>query len=266
MHWLHTTPTLDFDYYLTLGGAVYPLHSAKALAQQLQQSKAVDEQRRHVWLGSKHRHVPNLLNWILLKRKRLIWTTSQNKWEYQLTKRDLHFSKFLIDDIPPSIRHSMSRSNTNSGNQAIYSKEFIQKLVSSTSVKQLFAMSQTMCCCCVEEMTWIAAAFMIGYGQQALEQASMFQLWGGMKGQDCHTSLSNAILTTNETTCYNMPDATLSSTTSDGGAYHYVNGSDLKMLLTSAAHDSGLLFARKFQSNVPESVQLRQWIQKHLHS
>ena len=96
---------------------------------------------------------------------------------------------------------------TNSGNQAVFSYRVVKEFVNSPQVKELFGLAKYGCCCCLEERTWIAAANMIGYGREALETASMFQVWGGEP--ECGDgSMRNALLIPNATICYTSDDAT----------------------------------------------------------
>ena len=44
-----------------------------------------------------------------------------------------------------------------SGNQGVYSYNTVQRLLNSTKVLQLFALSKYSCCCCVEEKLWITS-------------------------------------------------------------------------------------------------------------
>jgi hypothetical protein len=264
MNWLVNDLLLDYDYHLTLGGAVYPLYNAKELALRLKQN------HRDIWLGEL------LQNGMLLKdeaeqaqfhyliRKRLIFTSGETKYQ-QRTKK---YAQSGFEPIVPGFIQTNMTKKTNSGNQAIFSYKFVRQLTLSAQVKELFAIAKYGCCCCLEERTWIAAAGMIGYRDVALEQASMWQVWGGET--TCQSSMNNAILTVNASICYKNEDAT--EIRQQTGQNHrstkeepvYIKGDKVLDALKDAKR-RGFMFARKFKSDDASSMDLLRMIQQELH-
>lgn len=266
MNWLVHTVKLEYDYHLTMGGAVYPLYSAKELALHLQESK------RDVWLGELL-HDGSVLGgeghtqWNYLTRKRLIFTAGEQRKYQQRTKKSNQNG--FVPTIPDFIQTNMTKK-TNSGNQAVFSYKFVKELTMSAEVKHLFALAKYGCCCCLEERTWITAARIIGYKKQALEAANMFQVWGG--GTECKSSMNNAILSSNASLCFKNEDATneavrvLQTTTRkrerpDPILFH----GDKMLEALKDAKKRGFMFARKFKSDDSSSMELLDQIEKELH-
>jgi hypothetical protein len=130
---------------------------------------------------------------------------------------------------------------------------------------QLFAHAKYACCGVLEERTWIAAMFLIGVGQEALDEpGAVWQLWGGSKSLTCESSVNNAILTTNSSTCFKVEDATRGMVRMDGTAF-YIHGDRILPFLKDAKK-RGFLFARKFQSNNKESMDLLETIRNEIHN
>jgi hypothetical protein len=170
--------------------------------------------------------------------------------------------------IPLTIRNAMTRKST-SGNQGIYSHHVIEKLLHSTDVMQLFALSKYGCCCCLEERNWIAALHMIGYGEDALAHTGMFQVWGG-NSYECHGTMNNAVLSTNASICFRSEDPGrrtirgnnhTNQTTTATSMYFY--GNEMWDAIVDAKQ-RGLLFARKFHTDRPDSMEIRHRIQNEL--
>jgi hypothetical protein len=260
MNWLVNDLQLEYNYHFTLDGAVYPLYSASELAQHLQTSK------HDVWLGE-ILHNGKVLNddggyqWISLARKRFVFTKRK---EERLITQKIKRNGFVVT-IPDFIKTNMTKK-TNSGNQGVFSHKFVKELTNSAQVKELFALAKYGCCCCIEERTWIAAARILGYKNQALETASMFQVWGG--GTTCGGSMSNAVLSLNASLCFRTEDASKNVTISDvprkeGGPFHF-HGNEMLEALKNAKK-RGLMFARKFNSQDPSSMELLRIIQSELH-
>jgi len=261
MNWLVNDLKLEYDYHLTLGGAVYPLFGAKELALHLKETK------RDVWLGELlHNGVvltgEDHLQWDYLTRKRLIFTAGERKYQQRTKKTN---QNGFVATIPNFIQTNMTKK-TNSGNQAVFSYKFVKELTNSPEVKALFAIAKYGCCCCLEERTWITAARIIGYKEQALEAASMFQVWGGET--TCGTSMGNAVLGTNASICYKNEDATVGSAvyqeSHKAGDPVYLHGNEVLQALKDAKK-RGFMFARKFKSEDPVAMELLALIQKELH-
>jgi hypothetical protein len=261
MNWLVNTLKLAYDYHFTLGGAVYPLYSAKELAQHL---KAV---KHDVWLGAILHNGKALVGdgmgqWDYLVRKRLIFTSGERK--YQQRTKTTNQNGFVVT-IPDFIKTNMTKK-TNSGNQGVFSHKFLKELTNSAQVKELFSIAKYGCCCCLEERTWIAAARIIGYKKQALEAASMFQVWGG--DSSCKSSMNNAVLSVNASLCFKTEDASENSKFSKEshteGVPFYLYGNEMLAALKDAKN-RGFMFARKFDSEDPSSAELLGIIQSELH-
>ena len=122
---------------------------------------------------------------------------------------------------------------------------------------EIFALSKYGCCCCLEERTWIAALSICGFAEEALQQTSMFQLWGGTS-EECKSSMNNAILDRNATLCFKSEDPGRIDPTSS-----YFRGDQLWDHIVDA-RQRGFLFARKFSSQLPESKSLADKIRKEL--
>ena len=262
MNWLVNDLKLDYDYHLTMGGAVYPLYSSNELALYLKNSK------RDVWLGELLSNGKVLVGdesgqWDYLVRKRLIFTAGEHRKYQQRTKKTKQNG--FVATIPDFIKTNMTKK-TNSGNQAVFSHKFVRQLTNSPQVKELFAIGKYGCCCCLEERTWITAARIIGYKEQALEAASMFQVWGGES--TCGTSMGNAVLSLNASICYKNEDATEGSIvhqqSHQAGDPVYVHGNEVLTTLKEAKK-RGFMFARKFKSEDSNSMELLDLIQRELH-
>jgi len=261
MNWLVNDLKLEYDYHFTLGGATYPLYSASELARHLQTTK------HDVWLGEildqgKSQRGDDRWKDLIL-RKRFIFTTGRRKYQKHIKK--VSRNGFVLT-VPDFITSNMT-TKTNSGNQGVFSYKFVKELTNSPQVKELFAIAKYGCCCCLEERTWIAAAGIIGYQQQALEAASMFQLWGG--GSNCEGTLGNAVLSLNASFCFLNEDASENSTVLSKEAHiqgrpFYFPGNEMLDALKDAKK-RGLMFARKFDSGDPRSVELLGIIQSELH-
>ena len=189
-----------------------------------------------------------------------------------------------------------------SGNQAIFSYGTIHKLLHNPNVLQLFAISKYGCCCCIEERTWIAAMSILDNDennndgddgddnntsllQEALHNTAIFQVWGGGGSSSCRGSMNNAILSQNSSTCFRIehppPQQRLQeqqrqqeegnyswphSSRGRGGPKDptsvYFWGNTTMEILHHAKDHGGYLFARKFDSNNPESMELLTTIMK----
>lgn len=261
MNWITNNLGLEYDYYLTLGGAVYPLFNAEDLLIHLERTK------RDVWLGELT-HGGNLLvdgntdQHHYLMRKRLIYTSGKRKYQ-QRTKK--YLNNGFIPNIPGYIQRNMTKK-TNSGNQGVFSKKFVKELTNSPEVKELFATAKYGCCCCLEERTWIAAASIIGYQKQALARASIFQVWGGK--ETCGSSMNNAVLGVNASICFRNEDATEGSVYLEknhvGGDAVYFKGNETISILRKAKN-RGFMFARKFSSEDSNSMKLLDLIEEKFH-
>jgi len=140
MNWLTEVLKLPYNYLLTLGNAVYPLHDVEELTRYFQKSK------RDIWLGELRNN--NNGGWLsigYLERKRLIFTSGGKKYTQRTKKWKQHG---FVSSIPDYIKANMTEK-TNSGNQAIFSYQVVKKLVSSPQVKELFGMAKYGCCCCL---------------------------------------------------------------------------------------------------------------------
>ena len=257
MHWLTQVIELPFDYYVSLDGASFPLLSPTELVTHLVES------RRQIWLGALfHRGVTvNTDQTAYLKNKRLLATHGESS-SLKLTARvpRIYFANQRLPDL---IRRFMTKK-TNSGNQAIYARSVVEDLATSSNVRELFALSKYGCCCCLEERTWITAMGLIGRQDEALQQAAIWQAWGGTSA-DCKSSMKNAILTRNATVCYKVEDGTVDSHDSPLHFSHgkYFLGNETWARLKNA-RERGILFARKFVSESEPSLDLEHDIETQL--
>lgn len=260
MRWLVYDLELQFDFFLTLGGAAYPLQGAHDLAYSLQQGKQTG---RRVWLGElthKGERVKSPQD-SRLRRKRLVFTRGggnrqfANANDVPLFSKRLPTAAFSGESLPDAIVESMTQKSV-SGNQAIFAYETVKELLDSSSVMELFARSKYGCCCCLEERNWIAALTMIGLQEEALQQASMWQVWGG--AETCQSSMRNALLSRNASLCFRLEDATLDP------PQMYIRG-DVVMDFLKDAKQRGFYFARKFHSDHAGSMELLEDIWLELH-
>lgn len=256
MRWLVYDVELTFDYFITLGGAAYPLQDAHDLAYSLQQIG------RQIWLGeltNKGERVKSPQD-SRLRRKRLVFTgeifdDAGNTNAIPIISKRLPSTTFSGESLPDVIVESMNQKSV-SGNNAIFAYDTVKELLDSPDVMELFARSKYGCCCCLEERNWIAALTMIGLQEEALEQASMWQVWGG--AETCQSSMKNALLSRNASLCYRLEDATLDP------PQMYIRG-DVTMDFLKDAKQRGFYFARKFHSDNPESMELLEDIRTDLH-
>jgi hypothetical protein len=293
LQWLTVDLRLNYDHAVLLDGSAFPLYSALELVATLRQPLY---QTRSVWLGelttkgqresascggtSQTMTKPMQPADHLLTRKRLLFTRQSavanaaavaglklnkrlppNTWQGSTDpSSSTDSSTGSASTIPNDIRNHLMYKST-SGNQGMYSRYVVQQLLNSNQVMQLFALSKYGCCCCLEERNWIAALSMIGYACEALAHTSMFQAWGG-QSVECEGSMKNAVLTTNSTVCFRSENPSLHelNVTDKTG---YFRGQSMWDMMVEAKRQ-GVVFARKFDSDNVDSVQLRQKIQSQL--
>lgn len=258
LRWITVDLNLKYEHAVLIDGSAFPLTSAEGLTLALKQAK-----HRSVWLGElthKGQRVSADQSPAdhLLKQKRLIFTRNNNT--IKLHKR-LPKHVWTADDnglqrriVPDSISDHMVHKST-SGNQGIYSRTIILKLLNSDAVMELFALSKYGCCCCLEERNWIAALSIIGFGEEALEQTSMFQVWGGQSV--CGGTMNNAVLSTNASLCFRSEDPGRNVTDL------YFHGDEMWDYLVDAKR-RGYLFARKFRTDNEDSMDLMSEIRSKL--
>ena len=273
LEWIHHDLKLQYDYHVCIGTSTYPLWDAENLAQAIQSSS------RDVWLGElthKGMRVTNPQDHYI-QNKRLVYTTTPPKpaelesmQEFEVLSQSaqkihkrLPRSVFRDHPLPTTLSQSL-KYKTNSGNQAVFSYAVVDELLASDVVGQLFALAKYGCCCCVEERTWIAALDMVGYGASALQQAAVFQVWGGTEVGTCGSSMGNAYLSQNSSLCFRHEDATaMEDHITDNTENMYFWGRDMWRFLTDAKA-RGFLFARKFHSQHADSTGLLNEIQQKL--
>jgi hypothetical protein len=243
MDWLVHDLELEYDYHVTLGGAVYPLYGASEFAQYLHSSSG------HVWLGELT-HKGNRVHhpqWGVLWKKRLVTTS------YKVTAK----AGFLFaPNVIPNWMDAALQHKSVSGNQAVFSRSTVQAMLQSPKVQHLFALAKYGCCCCVEERTWIAAMDLLGLLDEAKNKRSMYQLWGGDTDR-CVGSMHNAVLDMDETRCFRFEHPDQDDTL-------YVWGNSTWNYLVRAKQE-GVLFARKFRSDHNGSTELLHRIRTTLH-
>jgi hypothetical protein len=240
MDWLVNDLQLPYDYHMVIGGAVYPLHSASEMSQQMYNSST------NVWLGELTHNGQRVQKrqWGLLRKKRLVATSSKAQAKVGN----------LFEPPQEWIRNIMKHKSV-SGNQAVYSRAIVQQMLSHPQVLELFALAKYGCCCCIEERIWIAAMNVLGNLEEAKRNKGMFQVWGG-DSQGCNGSMQNAVLDLNETRCFTSEDP-------DAGGRHFYGNEMWDRLV--AAKKEGILFARKFRSSHKGSAELLQNIREQLH-
>jgi Core-2/I-Branching enzyme len=252
LRWLTIDLKIGYEHAVLLDGSAFPLVTAEQLVTTLQ------EQHRAVWLGELTHKGQRVLDQPadhLLRQKRLIFTRTTNnnlKLHKRLPKQA--WSSTIENEaaarpiVPKTIRDHMVYKST-SGNQGIYSKSVILQLLNSDTVMELFALSKYGCCCCLEERNWIAALSILGYREEALEQTSMFQAWGG--DTVCEGTMNNAVLSKNASLCYRSEDPARNTSTTG----LYFQGDETWDYLVDAKR-RGFLFARKFQTESEDSMEL----------
>ena len=246
---------LQFDYFVTLDGAAYPLYSARDLARALKRSN------RHVFLGElKHfgRKVDNI-DWAynnVLHRFTLTHTYGDGEKGYQPLKPSRKEANLPIGDM----RYFL-KSKTNSGNTAVYSYETVKQLLTSTMAMKIHSFHKYGCCHYPEETEWYAMLNSIFRGPETLQVGSMYQVWEEKLNRRGRVaiSVSNAIQTSNPNQAYILADAYRREV----GNIKYNRTETMTYL--QEAKQRGFLFTRKFDSSNDESVQLRKWIQRQLH-
>lgn len=238
---------VDYDYHIAVCGSVYPLQNPIELAHHLAASS------RDVYLGElthAGQRVKGPQDAYLL-HKRLLYTGGGWKLHKRLPRN-------LFPEVPEWIQSAM-QYKTVSGNQAIFSHRVVTKLLESRQVKELFAKSKYGCCCCLEERNWIAALDLIGHGSARLDPPAVFQAWGGV--EECQSSMNNALLSQNASLCYRDEDATDMEGQTKSNLYFSGNETWARLV---EAKQRGVLFARKFRSDNPESSVLIAAIEEEL--
>ena len=223
------------------------------------------------------------------------------------------------EQVPSGVIRDVMTKKSISGTQGIFSRHVVEKMLASPDVMELFALSKYACCCCVEERNWIAALGIISrssnagedgigddditvhvgapgkkagtvagvdFQQEALRQGSMFELWGGEKGEgtgsECGSSMKNAVLTSDKSVCYKIDDHQLIeaaeagkgiehehhhhvavANSSEPAPQHYFFGNETWSYLR-LAKTMGYFFARKFDSSDAQSMELVQDVQLKL--
>jgi hypothetical protein len=176
---------------------------------------------------------------------------------------------------PPDWLEASMHHKAVSGNQAVYSYRVVEQLVTNPRIKQLFALAKYGCCCCLEERTWIAAMDMLGLAEQAKAQYSMYQLWGGMQPKEngvmeCSKGgMKNAVLEWNHQfhskgsiKCFRSENAYYKNETTQSSGF--MDSTEVWEDLVRAK-ERGTLFARKFRSDNPRSMELLNRIVRDLH-
>jgi Core-2/I-Branching enzyme len=273
MEWLHSTSWV-YDYFVTLGGATFPLWNATALSQHLHNAKLEGKQ---VWMGEllhnsqKIHHPQALLVW---NRKRLYTSLADGE------KLNLRLGSIVSTPVPQWLDHAMYHKSV-SGNQGVYSYSIVKRLLQHPQVKEVFALAKYGCCCCLEERTWIAAMNLLGFLDQAKDNYSMFQLWGAptLKAADpsasasaaCQGGMKNSVLEINmyPHPCYKSEHAyeyqqnALGNIVQDRTPF-LMNATGVWERIVEAK-SRGVLFARKFHSDNERSLLMLQRIVQELH-
>jgi hypothetical protein len=259
LRWLTFDLQLDYEQVLLIDAAVYPLRSPQEMVDYLQVQST--QHNRSVWLGLLHfgkrfdffdyesgqRPAPDTK---YMQSTRLVSTRN-----FKLFKENLYWK-----NLPSHISNLFIYKAT-SGNQGVYSRSVVEKLLSSDIVMELFAWSKYSCCCCVEERNWMAALDAIGHAAEAIQYTSMFQVWGGSKR--CVGSMSNAVLSTDPSLHYISADPFHYNKETRQPKQFCFGGNETLSVLASAK-ERGALFARKFRSHSAESVSMMQEIESKL--
>lgn len=136
MYWITEELNVKFDYFASLGGAVYPLFGALELSKHLHGSGG------NVWLGE-----------ATMKGRRVEEPQTHLLWKHRLlatsTKLAIRTGTIFDDKVPDWMTEKMQHKS-NSGNQAIFGYSAIQRMLRSEKVLHIFAMAKYSCCCCVE--------------------------------------------------------------------------------------------------------------------
>jgi hypothetical protein len=241
MNWLADDLQLEYDYHVTLGGAVYPLYGASELARHLYSS------RGNVWLGEMTHKGMRVQHpqWSVLWKKRVL--TTRHKVSSKVG--------FVFDNTIPEWMNKALQHKSVSGNQAVFSMSTVKRILETPRVQNIFALAKYGCCCCIEERTWIAAMDVLGLLEEAKERRSMHQVWGGDSTR-CRGTMQNAVLDTDETRCFRLENPDEEEL--------YVWGNSTWDNLVKAKRN-GVLFARKFHSEHEGSVNLLLDIRRRLH-
>ena len=248
MRWLVFDSGLSFSYFLTLGGATYPLYSARDLTLALKASG------RKAFLGT-------IANAFALRISKKLYSTVALTYSRESAKLFPLRVSMSRDDLQLPMRPSLMElfdKKTNSGNQAIFDYHTVISLLQSVDAMEIFATSKYACCCCLEEIVWYGAMNAIGLAKEALATGSMMQFWSGLP--KCVYTMSNAVLKVNSSACYTLGDRNARIRWN----ISRIEGPRLQDYLVKAKK-VGFLFARKFDSTDPGSAKLRRWVGKYLH-
>jgi hypothetical protein len=264
LRWLTFDLGLDYDHAILMDGLAYPLRSPQEMVDYLQIQST--QHNRSVWLGLMHldyfdyasgqRPAPNAGG---VHNTRLLFTRNNN---FKLFKQHLYDK-----DLPDHIRN-LFMFKSNSGNQGVYSRTVVEKLLTSNTVMELFAWSKYSCCCCTEEYNWMAALEAIGFADDAMMSTSMFQVWGG--GKTCEWGMSNAVLSADSSLFYigfdpfHYDKVSKSPNMLSKSADVFCFSGNETTALMADAKERGAMFARKFQSNEPSSLALMELVRTKL--
>jgi hypothetical protein len=264
LRWLTFDLGLDYDHALLMDGLAYPLRSPQEMVDYLRVQST--QHNRTVWMGLMHTdyfdfssgqrppaNAGGLHNTVLL-------FTRNNQFKI--------FKPHLYEKELPDYIRNLFMFKSNSGNQAVYSRTVVEKLLTSDIVMELFAWSKYSCCCCMEEYNWMAALEAIGFADDAITFTSMFQAWGG--GKTCEWAMSNAVLTADSSLFYVSfdpfhYDKVLKSPNRQSkspDAFCFSGNETISLM--ADAKKRGAMFARKFQSHETSSVALMELVRTQL--
>lgn len=266
MRWLTREIGLKYDYHITLDETSFPLYSAKALAQHLDMSP------HSVWLGAlteQGKPSKSLSFLDLLAEKQVIVGTA--------IQRSVPLGRIFRGDWLPQFlaRERAVDTKSTPGKFAVFSNEIVNRLLDSSEVMELFAVSKY----CfgrppIENYNWLRALKLIDSDEEALSlqqearsATSMFQLWGGTDG-NCDNALAaqqNGVLTSDGSLCYRIEHPRLVK-----AIYNETDTGDLSipgnrltikgdkiMLYLKHAKRLDFLFARPFNSSNTKSLALQ---------
>jgi Core-2/I-Branching enzyme len=298
MEWVHNHRHAEYDYYVALDGASFPLYTANDLNQHLRKTGQPVYLGDLLHKGQSATGSSQIAHW---RHKRLVvsqphpWETeaASLKWMYRLPRNAMDMLAAVLERetksfavIPPSLLPHIQYKST-SGNDGIYHSSVIEQILNEPAIRQLWALSKYGCCCCIEERSWIASLALLGYLDAAMAAPSMFQAWGGGAGSMADNRMTctggdmhNAVLSQIASQCFRIEQAGLvryldrlssfadyDATVNNGNGLtppYDMNGSDLTDLMRMAKVEGGYMFARKFDSARKDSMDLLDAIQEEI--
>lgn len=280
MRWVTHDLNFQYDYFIALGSTSYPLWNAIDMAHFLR----ADPPR--VRLGRLAHSNPRRLCVNAMESLGLLYTRGDY---YDNHRRPLDIggdrATRLYQDARAVLSNQSSATNENamplqrdfwpaaqfkcrkfksvSGLTAAYNYDAIRSLLASADALDLLNRFKYAGGCCVEERSWAAAMAILGRGKEITLPGLVWQSWP-VGVETMHNSWlqhpNKTVVATNQSEIYVVYQTEHYHSDNDKW-FRHIRGMEVAKELREAK-ESGMLFARKFQSS---DVFWQKWIEGNLH-